>query len=248
MAITLTSFTPTGGPTTGGTKVQIVGTGLDTVDNVLFGTVPAAIDTTFANTPTLLQVIAPAIPNSGTLVVKIAIVDSASTGLIAVSASSYTYTTVTSPVLALASAGKWKFAVDTSVGQDGSSYIPVRGITGFTPGVDATSVDDSDFESGVWGSDGVTQVKWSLAVKLDRKVAAGYTEDPGQAVLRLAYPQVGASSVVRVRWNDRNGGPEAFDGFGTVKWSEDGGGTADKSSVSVTVMGRGTRNTITNPM
>lgn len=245
MTLAITSFTPSGGPTTGGTKVVITGTGLDTVDDVLFGAVPAAIDTTAVNTATSLQVIAPAISNSGTLVVKIIVIDNASTGTIVESASSYTYTTVTLPVLSTSNAAKWRFRIDSAVGLDGSSYIPVRAVTNFQPAFDLTTVDDSDYDSGFMGSDAATQGKWSLVCTIDRKVASGYVEDPGQALLRVAYA---TGTPVRVSWNDRNGGPEAFDGFGIVKWSEKGGSTADKSSVDVTIMGRGVRNTITNPM
>lgn len=253
MAITITSFLPTGGPTTGGTKVVIVGTGLDTVDDVEFGNVPGVIDTTAVNTATSLTVLAPAIANDGTLVVKITLIDNAGSGVIAVSTSSYTYTVVTSPVLSTALAAKWAFEVDTSVAQDGSAWTKVRGVTNFQPAVASTTQDDSDYDSvdpvtGIsWGSDVVTQLKWSLVVKLDRKTAAGYVEDPGQAQIRSCYDKAGADSVLHARWYDRNGSEEAYEGSGLVQWSDDGGDLTALSTVSVTVMGRGLRKTITNP-
>lgn len=247
MTLALTSFSPSGGPTTGGTKVVIVGTGLDTVDDVLFGSVPGSIDTTAVNTATLLTVIAPPISNLGTLVVKIVLVDNGVPSIVD-SAASYTYTTVTLPVLATTLNSKWGMDVDTSVAQDGSAYTPVRGRTNFQPLNDPTTVDDSDFDSGAYGSDVSTQLKWSLVCTVDRKVAAGFVEDPGQAALRLTAAGVGQSNVARVRWYDRNGSTEAYEGFGLVKWAEKGGTTADKSSVDVTIMGRGARTTITNPV
>lgn len=248
MAIAITSFTPSGGPTTGGTKVVITGTGLDTVDDVLFGEVPAEVDTTATNTSTSLTVLAPPIPNDGTLVVKITLIDLASTGVLTESSTSFTYATVSTPQLTSTTAGKWKLDVDSSVGKDGSAYIPVRGMTNFQPTVNFTTQDDSDYDTEEWGSDAKTQMKWQNTCKVSRKRAAGYVEDPGQKVLRLAHDQLGDAGSVRVRWYDRNGGDaEAFEGFALVQWSDDGGATSDLSTVSVTLMGQGARTPIDNP-
>lgn len=247
MAITITSFSPATGPTSGGTRVVFVGTGLDTVTSVDFGSFGGAIDTTATNTPTSLTVLSPPIPNGTTpLTMKISLIDDVG-GVIAQTATNYTFTVVSVGVYSPSAAWKWRMSVDASTNLDGSQYIQMFGITDFQPAIAQTSVDDSDFESGIWGSDFVTQLKWSLVMKVDRKTLPGYTEDPAQRILRVASFGFAQSSVVRVRWWDRNGGPEAFDGLGTVSWSEDGGGTAAKSSCSVTIMGRGIRNPIANP-
>lgn len=247
MTLAITSFTPTTGPTTGGTRVVITGTGLDAVTNVLFGTHAGSIDTTATNTALSLTVIAPGIDNSLAGTVKITVIDAA-TPAEAQSSTNYTYTSVSAPPLTSSPATKWKCDVDSSAGQDGTGYIPVRGITDFQPAIATTSQDDSDYDSGVWGSDAKTQLKWSNVIKLSRKRAANYIEDPGQKVLRLAHDQVGAAGTVRVRWYDRNGhGSEAFEGFAFVEWSDDGGNTTALSTVSVTLMGQGVRTPITNP-
>lgn len=246
MAITITSYTPTTGPVTGGTKAVITGTGLDTVDDVLFGDVQGAIDTTAENSATSLTVIVPAALDLTAGSVKLVLVDVDSPAQ-AEAATSYVYTAVSNPVLSTNTAAKWKMEIDASEAQDGSAWTPVRGITNFQPAIDQTTQDDSDYDSGIWGSKVVTQLMWSLVCDLARKTAAGYTEDPGQAILRTAYDKTGAAGVVHVRWYDRNGGPEAFEGFGTVSWSEKGGATSDLSSVTATVSGRGERTVIENP-
>jgi hypothetical protein len=248
MALAITSFSPSTGPTTGGTKVVIVGTSLDTVDNVMFGATPASIDTTATNTATSLTVLAPPINNTDTLVRKINLVDT-DTDTEVTSSTNYTYTTVTSPTLTSVPATIWKCDVDSSVGQDGTGYIPIRGIVDFQPALNTTTQDDSDYDSGLWGSDAKTQLKWQLTTKLSPKRATGYVEDPGQKILRLAHDQVGTAGTVRVRWYDRNGhGSEAYEGFGFVQWSDDGGNTQALRTVSVTIMGQGPRTHITNPI
>lgn len=248
MALAITSFTPTTGPTTGGTKVVVTGTQLTDAENWLFGSVPAQIDSTATNTATSMTLIAPPISNSGTLVVKVVAVDSTSTGVIVVSSGSYTYTVVSSPALGTSLASKWILKVDSSGLLDGSSLVPCRGMTNFTPGLDQTTQDDSDYDSGIWGSDVVTQQKVNMSATFDRKVASGNVEDPGQKIIRLAAALAGASNQVFLQWSDRNGTPgEAYTAICAVKWSEKGGATSDKASVDVTFMGRGTRTTITNP-
>lgn len=247
MALAITSFTPTTGPCTGGTRVVITGTGLTAVTAVMFGNVEGSIDTTAVNTALSLTVLSPAIPNDDAGTVKITVLDSV-TPTEAQSSGNFTYTAVTTPTLTSVPASKWKLDVDSSVAQDGSSYIPVRGMTDFQPAVNTTTQDDSDYDSGVWGSDAKTQLKWQNTLKISRKRAAGYVEDPGQAVLRVAHDQVGTAGTVRVRWYDRNGeGSEAYEGFAMVQWSEDGGNTQALNTVSVTLMGQGARSNITNP-
>lgn len=247
MALAITSFLPTTGPTTGGTKVTITGTGLDTATAVLVGDVEGRIDTTATNTATSLTFIVPAIPNdSATLAYKVTVLDSA-TPTEAQSSTSFTYTTVSAPVLTPSLASKFKAQVKDGTG----TYIDIRGVTNLQPAIAQTTQDDSDYESVVdgiqWGSDFVTGLKWSLVIKLDRKTAAGYVEDPGQKILRLASVQGGSDALVDMQWFDRNGGSEAYQGTGIVQWSDDGGDGTALSTVSVTIMGRGPRLTIANP-
>lgn len=248
MTLAVTSFTPTTGPTTGGTKVVITGTGLTAVTSVMVGDTQAAIDTTATNTATSLTFIAPAISNADTLVRKITVLDSA-TPTEAQSSGNYTYTVVDVPVLSTTNAAKWKCQVS---GDGGDTYTDVRAITNFTPTVASTTQDDSSYDDVAddgtsWGSDTVTQLKWALAMTIDRKTAAGYVEDPGQAIIRAAYDQQGAAAVLPFRWYDRFGGDEAYTGNGIVTWTEKGGATSDKSTVDIAVMGRGPRITIENP-
>lgn len=247
MALAITSFTPSAASTLGGTEITITGTGLDTVDVILVGTKQAQIVGT--STATNLTFRCPSQP-AGTY--SIFAEDETNT-LTAKSATTITYSVPSNPVKSTSLAAKWKVEVDTSVAQDGSSWTAVGGLTNFQPAIAQTTQDDSDYDdvddvTGIsWGSDVVTQLKWSLVMKLSRKTTTGYTEDPGQAQIRSCYDKSGDDANLHVRWYDRNGGDEAYEGTGLVEWSEDGGDLTQLSSVSVTVMGRGKRLTIDNP-
>ncbi|MDQ1738105.1 MAG: hypothetical protein QOH56_4356 [Pseudonocardiales bacterium] len=243
MALAITSYTPTTGSALGGTSCVITGTGLDLVQDVLVGSKLAII----VGTPTATSLTFKTPPGvAGTSPVRV--VDSLSA--IAVAGTPFTYTAVTVPETLVSSlARKWKLDVDSSVAQDGTGYIPVRAVMDFQPAVADTMVDDSDYDSNGWGSDVKTMLKWSNVVKLGRKkglTTGGY--DPGQEVLRAAQDQFGAAAVVRIRWYDRNKGPEAYEGFAQVQWNEDGGSTSALGGVTCTLTGNGQRTLITNPM
>jgi hypothetical protein len=244
MTLAITSFTPSTGPATGGTKIVITGTSLDTADVFLVGAIEAATDTTATNTATSWTIIA---PPQAAAAVKLHAVDFGTDTEVS-SSTDFTYTAVSTPTLTSTLARKWKFDVDASSGMDGTDYIPVRAVRDLQPQTSPTMQDDTDYDADGWGSDVKTLLKWSLVCKLGRKMAAGFTEDPGQAVIRAAYDQFGTDGLVRVRWYDRNGTDEAYEGYAQVQWSEDGGDATQLSMVSVTLTGQGARTTIVNPL
>ena len=143
-------------------------------------------------------------------------------------------------------ARKWR--VDVNTGTTISPvWVQVKGVTNFTPGLSSTTQDSSDFDSNGWGSDEKTMLKWNLAISLLRKGADTATPDPGQEALRAKSDQFGAAGMAHVRWYDRNGGPEAYEGTGNVSWEPGGGGAGDLEPVTVNITGKGARTEITNP-
>jgi hypothetical protein len=243
MALAITSYTPTTGPTAGGTLCTITGTQLDTVDVVLVGNKQANI---VSKTPTALQFYTPSEPAAGNQTVFVVDED---TNTEVAAATPFAYTaTASAETLVSTLARKWKMDVDQSAAQDGSGYIPCRAIMDFQPQVSPTMQDDSDYDSNGWGSDVKTMLKWSNVVKFGRKRGiSAHAFDAGQEVLKAAHDKFGAAGVVRVRWYDRDGGPEAYEGFAQVQWSEDGGNASALDGVSVTLTGQGARTTIVNP-
>lgn len=137
---------------------------------------------------------------------------------------------------------------DGAVTITGDSWVQVRALTEFSPSVDTNLEDDSDYDSDGWASQTKTQLAWKIEAKVARKVGVESGDpDPGQEVLRLAADEFGSDGIVHVRWYDRDGGPEAYDGYAEVSWSPEGGGTTALATVSVTLTGKGKRNVITNP-
>jgi hypothetical protein len=145
-----------------------------------------------------------------------------------------------------------KYRLDVSTGTDATSGAPiwtqVRGVSEFTPTVDTTLEDDSDYDSDGWASQTKTQLAWMLEMTVKRKVTldtAAY--DPGQEALRVAAESFGADGVVHVRWYDRDGGPESYEGYAEVSWNPSGGSPTALSEVGVTLTGKGARESVANP-
>lgn len=147
---------------------------------------------------------------------------------------------------------KWNVDLDVSATET-AEWVALCGITEFTPGVEGSLQDDSDFDGEGWGSEVNSLNKWSNTGKLRRGVQPGSEPpvyDEGQEVLRLAAAETGLANVVHCRWYEMEPeGPrvEAYEGYAAVTWSEDGGGVEALSFVSFTLTGRGKRNPITHP-
>lgn len=137
----------------------------------------------------------------------------------------------------------WRLDVNT-----GTTAVPVwtqvRAVNSFSPNVNYTTQDASDFDTGDWGSDAVTQRKWQAAAVLLRKHASG-VYDPGQEALRQAADDV---DLVEVRFYDRSTpAGEAYQGTALVQWAPQGGVGTALQSVNVTLLGQGARVPIGNP-
>lgn len=242
MAPVITSYTPTTGPISGGTLCTITGTGLATVTVVLVGNKQATI----VGTPsaTQLKFLTPSGAAVGTAVVSAFDVAGNTEGQ---GATPFTYAALTTGTETLVTTLAKKMRLDVTT-DGGITYFKVRGIKTMKPVINPTTEDDTDFDSGNWGSDLKTLLKWQLDMDVKRGlgVVTG-TYDPGQEVLRAASENMGVAGVVQVRWFDRNGGPEAYTGFAQVTWSPNGGGAVG-DVVSVSLLGQGTRTTIANPV
>lgn len=146
---------------------------------------------------------------------------------------------------------KWYLDVNTGTTAT-PTWTGVHGITEFTPNLEPTLQDDSDFDSGGDKSSTVTARAWSLSLTVARKVTAASATayDAGQEALRLASEEVGVANSVEVRFYEMEpDGPrvEAYSGNAAVSWTPGGGGMDALSTVSVTLTGQGARTAITHP-
>ena len=77
----------------------------------------------------------------------------------------------------------WRLDVDLDV-NGGGNWVQVKGISNFTPGLDNTVQDMSDYDTSGWGADAVTFRKF----KLSGDVAA-VPSDTGRAELWASFDE-----------------------------------------------------------
>lgn len=133
----------------------------------------------------------------------------------------------------------WTLEVaDYTNGTAPTTYTRVYGITDFTPpGVSKNLEDDSDFDSGAWGSQTATGLDYEISgtVKVPRATA---TADPGQEILRVAGRGVAEDGYVHFRVI-KKGATKGYMGVADATFTEGGGSRTDLTTAEFTLSGRG---------
>lgn len=151
-------------------------------------------------------------------------------------------------------ARKWCIDVDANDGVGSPSWIPLQGITNsvFNPD-NANMEDDSDFDSGGFGSQTKTAASWTAQFTVARKpTAADATAyDAAQEHFRTkSIGQFGPANSVTVRIYEMTpAGPrvEAYTGKAAVSYQPQGGGNTALDTVQITLTGQGGLAAIAHP-
>lgn len=117
-------------------------------------------------------------------------------------------------------------------------FVIVRGIQEITPpSVEKNLEDDSDIDSGGWGSQIATGAEYTLegTAKVGRK---GSTPDPGQQILREAGRSFGVDGFVWWRLTSKSDGSGEM-GLADAAYTEQGGARTDLTLAEFTLTGRG---------
>lgn len=142
-----------------------------------------------------------------------------------------------------------KYAIDINTGTTlAPVWTRVGGVTEFNDPLNPNLEDDSDYDTA-WGSKTKTQLTWQAVLKVVRR---HNPDDPtdydsGQEAFRAKSTLFGGDGVAEIRWYDRDGGPEAYQGMGEVTYQRAGGASTVLDFVTITVDGKGERSDIDNP-
>lgn len=145
----------------------------------------------------------------------------------------------------------WQVDVDTASNPLAPTWVQIKGLKSMTESINETEQDDSDMDSGGYGSDLVTQRKVVLALTSARKQVVGgsFTDDPGQAFVRAAGRLVGYPASIYIRYYRKDGAPDAYTGEVHVTGVGGGGGSVtDLESFSPSFKFHGQPTAITNPL
>ncbi|AVH58380.1 MULTISPECIES: phage tail tube protein [Streptomyces] len=143
-----------------------------------------------------------------------------------------------------------RYRLELNTGTDAApAWAIVPGVKDFAPKVDQTMQASTTYEDEGWADQTPTEYAWSIELTmLHRCHPVTKAFNAAQEKLRLAAEAFGDAGKVHVRWYDREGRDEAYEGRALVKWEQDGTATDDLDSVKVTLTGKGKRTAITNPL
>lgn len=140
-----------------------------------------------------------------------------------------------------------RFAVDVTADLTlASGFLRFPGMTDFNPQIKPNTVDSSTYDTDGWSSSEITMQAWSLTLSALRQPSAG-VYPPAQELVRTCQGNFGDAARVGVRWYDKNGAPEAYQGVAIVEWNESKTAVADLNEVQVTLTGDGVLAKISNP-
>lgn len=140
-----------------------------------------------------------------------------------------------------------KFRVDvTSDLTLAGGWSELIGIYDLKPSVDPNLVDTSAYDTNGWDSFEITGNAWSLTSSFWRRLSAG-VYPASQELVRGCIGQFGDAARRGVRWYERDGGPECFEGVGIVKWERAQTGVKDVDAATATFTGDGILTPIANP-
>lgn len=146
-------------------------------------------------------------------------------------------------------ARRYRLEIDMDTTGTTPTWAIMPGINDFNPKVDQTQQASTTYEDEGWADQTATEYAWSIEMTmLHRCHPTTKAFNAGQEKLRLAAAEFGTGSKVHVRWYDREGRDEAYEGYALVQWEQDGTATDDLDSVKVTLTGKGKRTAITNPL
>ncbi|HEY1176983.1 MAG TPA: hypothetical protein VGF17_12565 [Phytomonospora sp.] len=146
-------------------------------------------------------------------------------------------------------ARRFRLDVDTDTTGSSPTWEMLPGIQEFSPKVEQTTQTSTTYDDEGWADETPTEYAWSIeATVLHRCHPTTKAFNAVQEQLRLAGESFGSAARVHVRWYDREGRDEAYEGYALVKWEPDGSATDDLDSVKVTFTGKGKRQEITNPV
>lgn len=139
-----------------------------------------------------------------------------------------------------------RMKVDVSTIADPTTWVPLKGLNDFAAPVNPTLQPADDYDSDGFSSFEKTMQGWVATAKARRLTNAGVF-DPGQELVRLANLQFGDGNRLNVRWYDRHGAPEAYQGVALCGFVASKTGVADLDEATMTFTGDGVLAAIANP-
>lgn len=145
-------------------------------------------------------------------------------------------------------ARRWRLEINLGT-DEAPDWVLCPGITEFTPASEPNIEDSSSYDSDGWTENTKTAQSWELTTTINRKINDVSKEyAPAHEAIRLAHFAYGSANLVHLRYMDRSGMPEAYEGKAIPTWAPSGGEYTDLDQVEITFTGDGPLTPIDNPL
>lgn len=122
-------------------------------------------------------------------------------------------------------------------------------ITEFNWTAEPNVEDSSTYDDEGWAGNEKTGQAWEVTCTFNRRKDKDSTVfHPVHEFVRAAFFGWGATNKVHIRWMDRDGAPEAYEGKAIPNWAPQGGERTALDQVEVTFTGDGPLDQIDNPL
>ncbi|AZM46566.1 hypothetical protein DMB38_12750 [Streptomyces sp. WAC 06738] len=145
-------------------------------------------------------------------------------------------------------ARRWRLEINMGTAE-APSWALCPGVTEFQWTAEPNIEDSTSYDTDGWTENTKTAQAWEVSTTFNRKHTPDDTAySPVHEKIRTAFFAYGDDSKVHLRFMDRNGLPEAYEGKALVNWAPSGGEYTALDQVEATFTGTGPLTPITNPI
>lgn len=145
-------------------------------------------------------------------------------------------------------ARRWRLEINMGTAE-APAWQLCPGVTEFQWTAEPNIEDSTSYDTDGWTENTKTAQAWEVSATFNRKHTPDDTAySPVHEKIRTAFFAYGDASKVHLRFMDRNGLPEAYEGKALVNWAPSGGEYTALDQVEATFTGTGPLTPITNPI
>lgn len=155
---------------------------------------------------------------------------------------------MTTPTEETELAREWRLEINMGTADDPDWQL-CPGIREFQPASEPNIEDSSDYDGEGWASNEKTGQAWELSATIRRKANKSVKiYHPVHEKIRLAHFAYGDGNKIHLRYMNREGLPEAYEGKAIPTWAPSGGEYTALGEVEITFTGDGPLTPIDNPL
>lgn len=145
-------------------------------------------------------------------------------------------------------AREWRLEINMGT-DEAPDWQLCPGVREFQPENEPNIEDSSDYDGDGWSSNEKTGQSWKVTVKIRRKANKSVkVYNPVHEAIRLAHFAYGDANKVHLRYMNRLGLPEAYEGKAIPNWTPSGGEYTALGETDIEFTGDGPLTPITNPL